>query len=157
MLYVVDTCSLNKLAHYPRDVFPSFWSALNNLVDKQRLTSVREVLKEMERWTACPQDIMDWLDSNKHIFETPSEDEMKSIREILAFPSFQRMIGKRPMLEGTPAADPWIVAKARVLGACVITEEKAEPGSAKIPNVCEYFGVECLNLEGLLRREQWKF
>ncbi|HDK37844.1 MAG TPA: DUF4411 family protein, partial [Thiolapillus brandeum] len=29
--------------------------------------------------------------------------------------------------------------------------------SAKIPNVCKHFSVECINLEGFMEQEEWTF
>ena len=29
--------------------------------------------------------------------------------------------------------------------------------AAKIPNVCEHFGVHCTNVEGFMERESWTF
>jgi hypothetical protein len=48
-------------------------------------------------------------------------------------------------------------ASARVRGGCVVTEEKLKPKAAKIPNVCEHFGVHCTNVEGFLKQKGWTF
>ena len=40
---------------------------------------------------------------------------------------------------------------------CVVTEEIYRPNAAKIPNVCEYFNIECINLQQLMIREGWQF
>jgi hypothetical protein len=50
-------------------------------------------------------------------------------------------------------ADPWLIAKAKTLGATVVTHEVLAPlGSkkVKIPNICREFGVEFCNTFDLL-------
>ena len=56
-------------------------------------------------------------------------------------------------------ADPFIIAKAGVSleESCVVTEEADRPNAVRIPNVCEYFNIECINLEQLMEREGWQF
>ncbi len=39
----------------------------------------------------------------------------------------------------------------------VVTEETFRPNAAKIPNVCQHFGIECINLRQLMEREGWRF
>jgi hypothetical protein len=50
-----------------------------------------------------------------------------------------------------------VIAKAKVVGGCVVTQEKKKPQAAKIPNVCEHFGIHCVNLEGFMEQENWTF
>lgn len=61
------------------------------------------------------------------------------------------------MLVGDPAADPFVIARAKIIGGCVVTEEKLKPNAAQIPNVCDHFGIDCTNLEGLIEAEGWQF
>lgn len=52
-------------------------------------------------------------------------------------------------------ADPWLIAKAKVLNAVVVTHEVLVPETAKkikIPNVCEKFGIQYMNTFQLLRK-----
>ncbi|HEX6902643.1 MAG TPA: DUF4411 family protein [Thermoanaerobaculia bacterium] len=42
-------------------------------------------------------------------------------------------------------------------GGCVVTEEANRPHAAKVPNVCEHFGVSCTNVEGFMARNDWRF
>ncbi|MCZ6821218.1 MAG: DUF4411 family protein [Calditrichaeota bacterium] len=67
------------------------------------------------------------------------------------------MNGWKQRLKGTPVADPFVIASARIRQACVVTEEGKKKNAARIPNVCEYFGVDCTNLEGFMERERWRF
>ena len=68
------------------------------------------------------------------------------------------MIRKRERLQGGSVADPFVVARAKCLeNGCVVTTEKYSPNAVKIPNVCEYFGIDCTNLEEFMEREKWRF
>ncbi|MET0172358.1 MAG: DUF4411 family protein [Agrobacterium vaccinii] len=52
-------------------------------------------------------------------------------------------------------ADPWLIAKAMTIGATIITHEVVEPLSKRrvpIPNVCQVFGVPCVNTFDALRK-----
>jgi hypothetical protein len=44
------------------------------------------------------------------------------------------------------------IASARVRGGCVVTEEANKPNAAKIPNVCEHFGIHWTNVEGFWKQ-----
>ena len=72
-------------------------------------------------------------------------------------PHFQSMVGQAAQLRGTPVADPWIIAQAKTLEGCVVTEEaKNKPNAAKIPNVCSRFGIDCISVQELLKRQDWR-
>ena len=61
--------------------------------------------------------------------------------------------------KGTPVADPFLIAKAGASldPSCVVTQETWSPNSAKIPNICDFFNIDCINLEQLMERERWQF
>jgi len=54
-------------------------------------------------------------------------------------------------------ADPFVIALAKARDGCVVTEETMRPNAAKIPNVCEHFGIEYAKLEGVMNKEAWTF
>ena len=51
----------------------------------------------------------------------------------------------------------YLIAKAKVLNICAVTEEKLKDNAAKIPNVCQNFDVCCMNLEQFMQKEGWSF
>jgi len=61
------------------------------------------------------------------------------------------------MLRGYPVADPFVVARAQSIEACVVTEEASKPNAAKIPNVCDHFGVRFTDVKGFLSEVGWRF
>jgi hypothetical protein len=156
MIYVFDTSSLSSLKHFYPAVFTTIWVELDRMVDSGTLISTKEVWNEMQRGNAA-QHTNAWLKSRKHIFTTPSAEEMRFVSEILAIRHFQTLIGERQRLIGIPVADPFVIACARVHRGTVVTEEQGKENAAKIPNVCAHFEIPCTNLEGFMQALGWSF
>lgn len=156
MIYVVDTNSLNVLRNFYPDTFPSFWDHFDGLVSDGELVSVEEVYEEIGQLVGSPH-VTDWADNNRRIFAPPTEEEMAFVAEIFAVRHFQQLVSKDKLLRGGHVADPWLIARARAVDGCVITEEKLKPNAAKIPNVCEHFGIACKNMQELLADKGWRY
>jgi len=156
VIYVVDSNTFRVLGNYYPARFPSLWEQLNALVAEGRWSSVREVRKELDLQNVS-EHVDPWAESVKRIFVPPSTRDLEKVAEILAVRHFQQLIGEKQRLRGWPVADPFIVARAMTSGGCVVTEEEWKKNGAKIPNVCEHFGVDWTSLEGLMDREGWRF
>ena len=87
----------------------------------------------------------------------PDAQELEFVAEILAVKQFQPLIGEKQRLKGSPVADPFVIACAKVRGGIVVTEEKHKPNSAKIPTICHHFEIECIDLEAFMARQEWSF
>jgi len=61
------------------------------------------------------------------------------------------------LLNGGRNADPFVIAKAAVESATVVTMELLKPNGTKIPNICDHFKVPCLSLEEFMEAEGWTF
>lgn len=156
MIYVFDTCSLSNLKHFYPGVFKSVWAGLDDLYQEGRFVSTKEVWNELQRGNP-DKHANDWLSDRKELFTTPSAGELSVVSQILRIPHFQVLIGKQQRLKGTPVADPFVIACAKVNNGTVVTEEELKPNAAKIPNVCTHFGVSCINLSAFMHREGWSF
>lgn len=77
--------------------------------------------------------------------------------QIFAVPHFLQIIERKKLLKGGLNADPFIIARAHVIGAAVVTLEGEPPNGAKIPNICRHFGIPCMSLEGFMEAEDWTF
>ena len=62
------------------------------------------------------------------------------------------------------SADAYVIALAKTKNEGIVVSQEtsaAEKKSAKrthyIPDVCRDFGIPCINLLGLMRREKWNF
>ncbi|VVH61084.1 hypothetical protein BSPWISOX_2745 [uncultured Gammaproteobacteria bacterium] len=154
MIYVFDSNTLIKIFnHYYRAQFPSFWQKFDNYIANGKIISVRAVKTELKDG----KDLLaDFVMAN-NIFDMPTDDEAGFIKEIFEVEHFQGLINKKARLQGKEVADPYLIARAKVLDICVVTEEKFKPNAAKIPNVCQKFNVRCINLEQFMQDEGWSF
>lgn len=155
-MYVLDTSSIRSFSSYYPEVFPAVWARIDDLVSKGKIVSVREAFREIEV-QSTKVHIDDWAKRNKKVFAHPSQEEMAFVAEIFSVPHFTQMIGRKQIAAGFPVADPFVIAAARIKGACVVTEEVFKENGAKIPNICKHFGIDCTNFEGLMKREGWAF
>lgn len=165
MIYVFDTSSIRSLQHFYPRVFKSIWDGLDDLVSQQRLISTREVFNELER-QAVSAEVLKWAKNNKSLFTTPSAAELQFVATIFQIKHFQALIGVQQRLKGTPVADPFVIACAKINKGTVVTEEgwlrpskslTPKPNAAKIPNVCTHFKVPCIDLEEFMQQQGWEF
>ena len=155
MVYIFDSSSFIVLGHYFPDRFPSFWDQLNTYVATDRVLSVKEVYNELASKGSKPH-LDEWLKKNKKIFLTPTEDEMLAVSKVFRVSAFQSMVRQKQLLQGTPVADPFVIASAMVRKeSCVVTEESKKEHASRIPNVCDHFHIDCTSLEGFMEREGW--
>ena len=156
MRYVFDSDSLiNLFMHYYPRRFPTLWEQFDALVSVGELISVREVFNEIG---SRKDSLGTWAKKQKNIlFLETTFEEFKFVAEIFQVRHFQAMIRKQERLKGKPVADPFVIARAKILNACVVTQEKKTENASKIPNVCDHFGIPCINLEGFMEKENWTF
>ncbi len=156
MIYVFDTSSLRSLQHFYPSVFKTIWDGLDTLVQHEILISTREVWNELGRQNVSA-DVLAWAKQNKKIFTTPTAAELQFVAQILQINHFQALIGEQQRLKGTPVADPFVIACAKIKDGTVVTEEQLKPNAAKIPNVCAHFNVPCIDLEEFMQQQGWTF
>lgn len=156
MIYVFDSDALiNLFRHFYLNRFPSLWERFDQLVEKGSIISVREVYNEIKERS---DRLSQWAKEKQNLFRESSPEELAFVAEIFKVPHFQSLIHKQERLLGKPVADPFVIARAKILNGCVITQEIEKPNAAKIPNVCKHFdNIACLNLEGFMGREDWTF
>lgn len=98
------------------------------------------------------------LKSNKTIFPISSSDELRIVADIFRNNHFQENIRKKERPQGKAVADPFVIAKAKIVKeGCVVTQETFKENAAKIPNICNAFDVSYLDLEGFMEKECWEF
>ncbi len=165
MIYVFDTSSIRELQHFYPRVFRSIWNRLDLLVAEGNLVSTREVFNELERQNVS-EDVLAWAKRNRAAFATPTDNELLFVAEIFRVAHFRALIGSQQRLKGNPVADPFVIAAAMAHGGAVVTEEgwqrpsetlAPKPNAAKIPNVCEHFGVACMDLQAFMGEQGWEF
>jgi len=155
MIYVFDSSTLIDLfRHYYPNRFPSLWERFAQAVEAESIISVREVFNEIGQGD---DRLLEWAKTHRDFFQPPDQEELVFVAQIFAVPHFQSLVRKQERLQGKPVADPFVIAKAKVLQGCVVTQESNKPNASQIPNVCQHFGIACLNLEGFMERENWIF
>jgi len=157
MPYVIDSNSIAALSHYYPKRFPTFWALFDAAVDSAEVISVREVSNELDNHTFLQPWLAEWLKQHKSMFRIPSAEETEFVGEIFKVKNFQSLVGEKQTLRGSPVADPFVIACAKVAGRIVITQEVKKDGGAKIPNVCDHFKIGWTNLEGFLADKDWEF
>ena len=157
--YSMDTNTISQIYRfYYKDRFPSFWLNFNALVSSGRASSVSEVEAELRRRAGLLSAVQELKQLNQDFFSQPSAEEQAFVARIFSVPRFSDLISAKSMANGTPVADPFVIAKAGAsMGMCVVTEEANRPNAVSIPSVCNHFNIECINLEQLMRREGWQF
>ena len=156
MIYVFDTTVFILFFNsYYRGSFPSLWQNFDQLVANEQITSTREVRRELE--DNGDQELQSWLKTIKELFPTPTAAEARFAAEIYTVTHFQQNIERKKLLKGGNVADPFVIARAKMLSATVVTLERERPNSAKIPNICKHFGIACISLEEFMKRENWSF
>lgn len=131
MIYVLDTTSISVMQNYYSDSFPSFWTKMDKTVSLGEVVSVREVFNELDRWSGVPQNLETWVKKNKSLFAKPTAAELTFVKNIFSVKHFEQLVSAENRLKGTPSADPFIIAAAKVRNGCVITEEKEKSNAAK--------------------------
>ena len=155
-MYVFDTSALSELfGSYYRSRFPTLWKLFDELVEAGSVTSTREVAREIEQYSRG--GLEEWMKWNKKFFSTPTAAEAEFVREIYEVKHFQQNIELKKIQKGGLNADPFVIAKAAVNDAIVITLEIEKPKAVRIPNICKHFGIECFNLEDFMEEENWQF
>lgn len=156
MTYVFDNSPLSTLfRNYYRDRFPSLWQRFDDLAINGDIVSTREVLREIEDGPI--ESLREWAAQNGELFTTPNAEEGTFVARIYAVQHFQQNIERQKILRGGRNADPFVIAKAVVTGRAVVTMEKLQPNAAKIPNICNHFGIPCMSLEDFMEAEGWEF
>lgn len=157
-IYVFDSSALMHLFdYYYESRFPTLWKRFYQSVESGQVASVREVRNEIDGHHNKERRINQWAKKNTGIFTVPTMEEMQFVQEIFKVEHFQVNISRRNLLSGKPVADPFVIAKAKIIDGTVVTNEGNKPHGAKIPNICECFKVKCMNLEKFMEVEDWSF
>ena len=154
-MFVFDISPLSvMLKHYYQSRFPSLWIDFERLINFGEVISVSEVLHELERG---PLSGNQWVNANKSVFMIATVGEASFVRGIFTTSQFRGQLKEKDIEGGSPFADPFVIAKAAVNFGIVVTLETWKPNSASIPNICDHFGIPCINLEEFMSRVCWRY
>ena len=150
VLFSFDSSSLihawNR-AYRPTN-FPSFWNFLEQAINAGVVVASVEVLNELSKKDDA---VYEWCKRVSGQLCVDIDDEQQE--------HLQHVMGTYPRLvdtvKGRSGGDPFVIALARVrLGeiAVVSEEDFGRRESPRIPDVCEAFELECIELDEFLRR-----
>ena len=151
--YSIDTSSLLEAweRSYPPDHFPALWGKLQELIQEHRLYASEEVCVELEKKQG---DVYRWARKQQGFLIETDPDIATEVNRILGLPVAIQFVDTS---KGRHAADPFVIAVASLHGHVVVTEETNSLKHPKIPDVCNYLGIEHLDVLSLIRRERWVF
>jgi hypothetical protein len=155
-MYVFNTTLLWAFGRYYPAQFPTIWKRVDHLVDEDVFRSVREVKREIEHNCAF-EHIAQWVKAKHKIFKIPNDAESEFVADLFRNDQFRALVRRQKMLKGLPVADPFVIAAAKVHNGCVITDESLKRGGARIPTICRELGIECINVEEFLHREDLEY
>ena len=160
MLYLLDANVFieAKNRYYAFDLFPAFWGWMDSVVAQ----NVRTITMVRDELLVKDDALGDWMRARKdEPWILPVDDEATQVAfaEIAAELDGSRY--RRPGIEKfLSGADPWLIAKAKVLGATIVTHEVPDAHVLKrvpIPNLCVSRSVPCLDTFDTLRALQARF
>lgn len=149
--YCLDSSALINpwTKHYPIDVFGPVWDKLDEWIRAGRILLPEEVYLELGKQD---DDLFGWVKERKDGMLIPTDEEVL----ITGSEVLRRFRELAKQSKGRHAADPWVIAVARLNDATVVSEESRGRG-AKIPNVCEEYGVPHTNFLGLIKAMRVRF
>jgi hypothetical protein len=156
VIYAFDTSPFISLfRNYYPGVFRTLWAGFNRLVEEGNIISTREVYREVSGSNV--PSLREWAENNQPVFPTPTVAEGAFVQGIFRVAHFQNNIEGKKLLNGGYVADPFVIARASIAGATVVSMETLKPNAADLPNICQHFGVQHMSLEQFMQSEGWSF
>ena len=160
MIYLVDANVFieAKNRYYAFDLVPAFWAWLDKVV----MGNVRTITMVRDELLVKDDPLGDWIRDRKDAdWILPVDDEATQVAFTGIVSELEGAQYLRPGVEKfLSGADPWLIAKAQVLGATIVTHEVPDEHVKKrvpIPNLCASRDVPCMNTFDAMRQLQAKF
>ncbi|RIO37293.1 DUF4411 family protein [Staphylococcus saprophyticus] len=150
---------------YSFDLVPTFWNCLKDQNKSQYIHIIDRIKDELCHETVDDNkdDVQKWveLEYNGNILTTDDEEILENYAEILNHVQNSGKY-KESALEqwsNIKIADPWLIATAKKFDYTIVTFEtgqnlqiKNKAKAAKIPNVCDHFGVKYCTLYEMMHK-----
>ncbi|MBI4823852.1 MAG: DUF4411 family protein [Nitrospirae bacterium] len=142
-IFCIDASALINLMPrgrdiYRRDVFPTIWNKLEDMIRNGELIASLEVYKEIK---AVSDKIYDWCKSNKVMFKDIDECQRQKLQEVEK--QYDKNYWKNENNKEV-WADPWVMALSLCEDAIIVTDEKNTQN--RIPAITSMLGLKCLGL-----------
>jgi hypothetical protein len=144
-----------RKTHYGMDFCPAFWRWLTVSQAGGEVFSIDKVREEL-----TDEVILPWVAAQSPgFFLSADETVAMAIHAVAQWASRQPLLNP-VIFEFMNSADMYLVVHGLAHGHTVVTWEKSAKGSKKkikIPDVCEAFGVRCIEPHVMLRELQARF
>lgn len=149
--YIIDTSAIlsqkpNEL--HRRTVHKSQWEKIDELIRNHEIVMCSEIYDEVK-----DEEIKKLLTSLSCKVIEIDDDIQKYVRKIVTECPKSISFTER---SGTSSGDAFLIATAMKYNLVIITEENKQKAN-KIPQVCQKFNLECINILELCEREHWVF
>ena len=141
-----------KNGPYSFEIAPGFWKWLESFSHEQSFLTIKEVRDELIEYD---DELKDWiLNFPRNYFIEADLAIQSNLKTITNYVMTNTSFTPHYRNDFLAKADPWLIATALTRDYVVVTHEvKAGPGTrkVKIPNVCDYFGVNYINVFNLMK------
>jgi len=141
-IYCIDASALINLTRYPgypREIFPTIWEKLENMIKRNEFISHIEVYKEIAKGGDL---LFRWCKDHKKMFKDVEDCQIEEFRKIK--PRYDPHYWNNQIDRDKPWADPWLIALSICKDAIIVTDEKNIQN--RIPYIANHFNIPCLNL-----------
>jgi hypothetical protein len=162
MIYLLDANTLieAKNRYYSMAICPAYWSWVKRSYVAGIVASIQPICTELRRGN---DELADWAKNQDGLFLTVSDEAtQQAFAQVAAHVASKVGLMKPGALEEfLDCADPWLIAKAITTeNAVIVTHEQLNLQMKRkysIPNVCQHFGVTCVDTFELLSRTDAQF
>ncbi|MFW9803130.1 MAG: DUF4411 family protein [Candidatus Thorarchaeota archaeon] len=148
MKYSFDTSGfLNPWKHfYSPKLFPRLWNTLDGLIQSGLIVATQMIIDELEDYD---DEVLKWVrDRRKNLIIDVDSDQEALVDMMVNNPELEGFVDTNSTSD---QADPYVVALAMKYKLIVVTDEKRpKKGRIKIPDVCRYYDVECIDFQTFL-------
>jgi Domain of unknown function (DUF4411) len=145
---------------YPINIATSFWSWLAGQVQHGYVVAPRRVYQEIAGVESHKDELAQWMKTrrDKGLCIPASKAVQKRIGEIQV--KVFKVYSEAEAWEFSKGADPWIIAHALEDKGVVVTKEsylRPDAKKVRIPDVCDIFGVKCVDTLEMMRLLKARF
>jgi len=160
MMYCLDANTLieAKNVHYAMDFCPAFWDMLKIKNEVGLIFSIDFIYIELEKGN---DELASWAKNQKEsnfFLETSDVETQEVFIEIVNYVNDN--YSEKEAKKFLDVADPWLIAKCKVMDATLVTKEVLAPSNTKkvkIPNICEIFDLKYIQTQDMIRSLDVKF
>ena len=141
-----------KNGPYGFDIVPGFWTFMDRMSAAEAMSSTTLVYDELVQ--DSEDELAEWAKERRGspLFTEPDEDVQRALADIALH--VVENYESNQAAQFLRKADAWLIAHAVAHGGKVATQETRVDTTSKkvkIPNVCDAFGIEAVNMYQMMR------